>query len=524
MAQWLADPAGCADAALHAGGPQGLQQAAQGLFAAGAAQGRVVQARGMVQFVSRSGHIAAGAVQGGDLYYFRPPPSPEGGDRKLLDLAFAYVVPIPGVTDLHASPAPPQPTGRVSGAKRAADGGAARDPAPHVYGRVHQVRNFPVRDAGAEKAAFVVALLLGSPEDPLPNLGDVVECVGLADDPAAAPDADDLMDDGFGGAPFAFAPAASTARLTAFAWRKGCVVAAAAAALPGCGAAVHAARRAALLQHLTGVARGDAVVAEHLLFYLISNVVAHSAIPIGTVAMNIRNVTAADAPALAHALLELAPAGMAYRVNVQELNRNDWLPQLDYTRGEHLATGKLQLAAGTKLVLDETEMAQGQLNGAGVKTLQALQALAKMQQVEYEFEYASVEVTMNAPVLALSQASSLLQVTTSLPWQPQGAAAAPQSPPPPAALAELRAYVVACMQASNLPLADGLETALGQTLGVDRQALGKKFNDSAAIFDKTAHCWMTLARLHAVSVGAAEVTVAHYEHVRQLQTAALLRE
>ena len=40
----------------------------------------------------------------------------------------------------------------------------------------------------------------------------------------------------------------------------------------------------------------------------------------------------------------------------------------------------------------------------------------------------------------------------------------------------------------------------------------QQVKESAAIVENTIHCWMTLARLHAVSVGASVVSHDHWRH------------
>lgn len=196
--------------------------------------------------------------------------------------------------------------------------------------------------------------------------------------------------------------------------------------------------------------QGDALAAEYLLLHLLSRVHARAEpMAVGAMSLNLRGLgggrdesaACAAADIVAATVATLAPRCLCRAVSVEALNAASWSPRKDYTSGR-LGSTVLQLAAGTHLVLDETRLQAGTLCATGLQNVQALKQLMSEQKIDVDFQYYSTPLTVDHPVLVLSQFKSILSADVAVPLH---ATAAPR-PPPPAdepALAPLRAFLAA---------------------------------------------------------------------------------
>ncbi|KAG2449005.1 hypothetical protein HYH02_005759 [Chlamydomonas schloesseri] len=229
------------------------------------------------------------------------------------------------------------------------------------------------------------------------------------------------------------------------------VAAGAAPAAAPAAVADRAALRVRALALLRWALGGDGLAAEYVLLQLLSRVVNRGdpnalgqlalnisrcpgAVPCGASAPPAPSVGAAAAaastpahssPALAAELLAgrgvsgfasalqaavscLVPLSVALPLSVEGCNSLSWSPVRDVSR-ERTAPSPLQLAPGTVLLLDETVMAPGQLNSQGVVSMQALLALARQQELLYDFETFQHPVPLDLPLIVLTQGRSLLR-------------------------------------------------------------------------------------------------------------------
>jgi hypothetical protein len=79
-------------------------------------------------------------------------------------------------------------------------------------------------------------------------------------------------------------------------------------------------------------------------------------------------------------LAAVAPAVVGLPLSINLLNTSRLAPRKDYDKNILLA-GRLQMGAGTALLIDETVMQAGQLVEAGIHNLQALKGLLESQKV-----------------------------------------------------------------------------------------------------------------------------------------------
>ncbi|KAF4791181.1 minichromosome maintenance complex binding protein [Turdus rufiventris] len=179
--------------------------------------------------------------------------------------------------------------------------------------------------------------------------------------------------------------------------------------------------RAELLGFLTHALLGDSLAAEYLILHLISTVYARrDVLPLGKFTVNLSGCPRSSAftEHLYRLIQQLVPASYHLRMSIESMNQSRFIPRKDYT-ANRLLSGLLQLASNTSLVIDETQLEQGQLDTAGVHNVTALGDLITWQKVEYDFNYHRMEFPCNINVLITSEGRSLLPSDCQVHLQPQ---------------------------------------------------------------------------------------------------------
>lgn len=115
---------------------------------------------------------------------------------------------------------------------------------------------------------------------------------------------------------------------------------------------------------------------------------------------------------------QLVPASYRLQMTIENMNHSRFIPHKDYT-ANRLVSGVLQLASNTSLVVDETQLEQGQLDTTGVHNVKALGNLITWQKVDYDFSYHQMEFPCNINVLITSEGRSLLPSDCQVHLQPQ---------------------------------------------------------------------------------------------------------
>ncbi|KAJ9452911.1 Mini-chromosome maintenance complex-binding protein [Diplonema papillatum] len=562
---WLLDPCKRADEELLKGGVEGLAECVRRSVAgspdvpeitatsvpppAKPAGDMLVRVRGMVQDVSSSQHFVVAKCSDTDLVLHRHQQhngltgvtgTIEGSCRdELFVVSFVYVVPVPGKRCEPAAlseATPPSGPARVNTAvKRTAEGravsgggqvsagdeemaGGGESPAPAggkkcggtaglgvgaVYGGVDVARNFVCGGGGGavqQGNGFVVRLF--GEGDQVPRVNQLIDAWGVLE-----PLDSDLSLADLGVA--THLPPALFRTVSGLAW---------AAPAPAPAAPPAAGVRGALITHLSGAAGGDRAAGEMLLLQLLSDVAQHRPVPLAYVPLNLTGLDERGAREVIAAVRNLVDASVAYRVTVPELNVEDWVPFMDYEK-EYLKTGRLQLMSGTVLVLDETGIAEGTLSPAGLRNLSALHDFALAQHVAYPCSFAALELDVNVPCLVLSQLPSLLKLPHVVPVRPVAPppASPADAPLPESAIDTFRQYISGCRAAvRKVTLDPSTEEAVAAAMSDSRRRHGSKFKESAVVHENTLHTWMTLATLHAASLGASVITRDHWAHVVEL--------
>ncbi|NXE17576.1 MCMBP protein, partial [Ardeotis kori] len=179
--------------------------------------------------------------------------------------------------------------------------------------------------------------------------------------------------------------------------------------------------RAELLGFLTHALLGDSLAAEYLILHLISTVYARrDVLPLGKFTVNLsgcpRNSIFTEH--IYRIIQQLVPASYRLQMTIENMNHSRFIPRKDYA-ANRLVSGVLQLASNTSLVVDETQLQQGQLDKTGVHNVTALGNLITWQKVDYDFNYHQMEFPCNINVLITSEGRSLLPSDCQVHLQPQ---------------------------------------------------------------------------------------------------------
>ncbi|CAA22598.1 MCM binding protein homolog Mcb1 [Schizosaccharomyces pombe] len=151
---------------------------------------------------------------------------------------------------------------------------------------------------------------------------------------------------------------------------------------------------------------GENIAAESLMLALLSNVVHKTTgLVIGGFTLNLTNCTSELVSQLVSVLRPLIKRMVIQKVNVAELNRKPLYPLSD---GETLDTSHLQVAPGTLIVLDETELSSGTLNDVGCRNVQFLSSLISQQDLTFFYPFSSFTVHSNVRIIILSHGRSIL--------------------------------------------------------------------------------------------------------------------
>merc|ERR1712087_293587 len=138
--------------------------------------------------------------------------------------------------------------------------------------------------------------------------------------------------------------------------------------------------------------------------------------------------------ALADAVAQLVPRVAHLDVTVDSLNAKRWRPRKDFT-ANRLVAGQLQLAPGTVVVFDETNMATGNVSADGVKNLQAITTLVSDEELMCDYSFQDVKIPLQVHCLLVSLQRSLVkEVDILLPLEPQQAVPSEASTAPAGAL------------------------------------------------------------------------------------------
>ena len=161
---------------------------------------------------------------------------------------------------------------------------------------------------------------------------------------------------------------------------------------------------------LTKALMGDSLAADYLICHLVARIYSRQdVLTLGKFSLNLIGVPLVENyTKKLTALLQLLMSKSHYlALNVENFNKSSFLPKKD-NHENRLISGLLQLSKGTHLILDETQMTNGELNPEGLRNLTALGNLIRWQKGEYNFSYHQLEYPKDIPCLTMSEGRSLL--------------------------------------------------------------------------------------------------------------------
>jgi len=177
---------------------------------------------------------------------------------------------------------------------------------------------------------------------------------------------------------------------------------------------------------------------------------------------------------------------------------------------------------GTHLILDETNMNDGQLDQQGLKNLTALGHLITWQKVEYDFKFHLMEYQSDVPCLVLSEGRSMLPSDIQLMLKPSCAADSAvisekfssiggylTSP----LLTKLRAYITS-MRLGEFTLTDETQRAVQDDFVNMRHEGGA---NSANMTVEDLHQHLVLARLVSLSNGRTSLDPLDWEKCKSME-------
>ncbi|KAI3994201.1 hypothetical protein MKX01_012458 [Papaver californicum] len=270
--------------------------------------------------------------------------------------------------------------------------------------------------------------------------------------------------------------------------------------------------RESLVGYLTAVLGNDGVAAQSVLLHLLSKVHARvDTVAVGKLSLNLTGFTIETVSVFGNQLnlviQSLLPLTQALPLTVEYLNTASLAPKKDY-KANRLITGSLQLAEGTHLILDETQLNPGTLNSTGVENVKVLKSLVELQNVEYDFEYYKLEMSSDVQLLVLSEGkSNILPADLVLPFQPSSVGS-----PLNADANALQAWRWYLASLRSLPhvidpeLQKVIENDLVEARQEDRSLGSSDFSR-----------WLTMARLMSASFGETSLSLEHWQMVKELE-------
>ena len=270
--------------------------------------------------------------------------------------------------------------------------------------------------------------------------------------------------------------------------------------------------RKSAVDALANCLQAESLAAEYVFLAIISHVVTRTeSMTVGNLSINLTHTDAALVQQLAQIVAELVPRTVLMELTVENLNQGRLHSKKDYNRNR-LKPSALQLQAGTVLIVDETCMNEGQLTEVGVADLQSLGKVIQEQKLPIDFEYYNVDFHTDLPIISCSTNKPLVSAHISVRFAPEGLLTTNCTQDD---LKAFRLLIALCRTADPILSADFCKLAEDDFVAARRA--------DKAIQQQDFHTWLTLARLMAASCGADTVLPEHWERIRTLETARLMR-
>jgi len=272
-----------------------------------------------------------------------------------------------------------------------------------------------------------------------------------------------------------------------------------------------------LIAYLSCALGNDDLVAEYLLLNLLCRVFKrHHTFAVGKLSINIVSFPEREdfRSTLQSVLSSLVAKLVFFPLTLNNLNQVQLVPKKNYETNR-LSTGLLQLCEGTHLVLDETQLTAGSLDGTGTKNLQYLNETLLWQHVQYDFLYNQIEFPVDIPTLILSSGKSLLGCDCRIPLLNRNNPFIPSQMTNEDFLDRCRFYI-AFIRSFDFELSEELTKIVQEDFVRIRK-------QNASVTQEDFHLWLTLARLISLSFGENSLTQERWEYVTSLEKARTAR-
>ncbi|GAB4827687.1 hypothetical protein Ancab_034573 [Ancistrocladus abbreviatus] len=270
--------------------------------------------------------------------------------------------------------------------------------------------------------------------------------------------------------------------------------------------------REGLLGYLTAVLGDDGLAAQFLLLHLLSRVHARvDTVAVGKLSLNLTCFNEESASVfgngLSMAVKNLLPFTHYMPLTVEYLNSSSLAPKKDY-QTNRLISGALQVAEGSHLMFDETQLQEGALDSMGVQNARLLKKLVELQQVDYDFQYYKMEMAADVQLLVLSEGkSNILPADLVLPIQPSAARSFKT-----ANAEDLQAWRWFLTTLRLLPhsISPEMQKVVEDDLVAARQA-------DRAVDSQDFSRLLTMGRLMSLSYGETSLSLEHWQLVKELE-------
>ncbi|XP_057483147.1 mini-chromosome maintenance complex-binding protein-like [Actinidia eriantha] len=270
--------------------------------------------------------------------------------------------------------------------------------------------------------------------------------------------------------------------------------------------------RQTLLGHLTAVLGNDGVVAHLMLLHLLSRVHTRvDTLAVGKLSLNLAGFNNESVSIFGNslnlAIKNLLPFTHGLLLTVDYLNAASLAPRKDY-QTNRLVSGVLQLAEGSHMMIDATQLQAGTLNAVGVENSRLLKNLMELQKVEYDFKYYKMEMAADVQLLILSEGkSNILPADLVIPFHPSSVGSYEVVDAD-----TLKAWRWYLSTLRTLPhsIEPEIQKVVEDDLVAARQA-------DRSLGSQEFSKWLTMGRLMSVSFGETCLSLEHWQMVKELE-------
>ncbi|CAM9679300.1 unnamed protein product [Chrysoparadoxa australica] len=283
--------------------------------------------------------------------------------------------------------------------------------------------------------------------------------------------------------------------------------------------------RQQIVSHLACSVGGDEFAAEYVLLTLITQVVGRTAeLLLGSFGLNLIGASPSEPDNIYRSISDLVPKLVHVPINLGALSDPyRFAPQKDYSK-DRLMPSALQVSKGTVLLCDETKMTAGSANDTAVNNLRALRSMVQSQKLPYNFGYYSLDFETDSPIIVVSKGRSIVKEGVALPLERARTTAIRRSSAPvneavrAETLSTWRSYIAAVRQLTPTLQVETAAVAERDYVAMRQQQQPQPQPQKGVdIGADELHLWITLSRLHASSLGCAQVTPEHWQHISDME-------